>query len=226
MTDTDIKLWMENIQRRLDELDSRTRGLIRMGPRPETERDAKHRDDAAIQRIVDGAKKILDDVKPTPQVDRSARVLASGAPVPADDSHTELKENGQQKDYVVLSAEERAKGFVRPVRYSYRHIGLPAITNPLRDLTPEEAERHRQWNYVKFEVYPESESPKTGRFWTQEQLDSVNKGCGVVTRMSTEIPETYARDPGFYGGTMCVGCGVHLPLEEFVWDGTNERVGS
>lgn len=28
---------------------------------------------------------------------------------------------GQQKDYIVLSAEERAKGFVRPVRKSYVH---------------------------------------------------------------------------------------------------------
>lgn len=47
--------------------------------------------------------------------------LVSGAPVPADRSHTELKDNGQQKDYVVLTPEERAKGFVRPVRTTYLH---------------------------------------------------------------------------------------------------------
>jgi hypothetical protein len=47
--------------------------------------------------------------------------LVSGAPVPADRSHTELKPNGQQKDYVVLSPEERAKGRVKPLRNAYLH---------------------------------------------------------------------------------------------------------
>lgn len=51
----------------------------------------------------------------------SNRILVSGEPVPADGSHTELKSNGQQRDYVVLSPEERAKGFVKPVRRSYVH---------------------------------------------------------------------------------------------------------
>lgn len=53
-------------------------------------------------------------------VDRSAAVLTSGQPVTAD--HRELKENGQQKDYVILSDAERAKGFVRPVRRTYHHV--------------------------------------------------------------------------------------------------------
>jgi len=35
--------------------------------------------------------------------------------------HRRLKENGQQEGYVVLAEEERAKGFVRPVRRSYVH---------------------------------------------------------------------------------------------------------
>jgi len=52
-------------------------------------------------------------------VDRSARVLTDGSPV--TDDHRELLPSGQQKGYVVLSAEERAKGFVRPVRRTYRH---------------------------------------------------------------------------------------------------------
>jgi hypothetical protein len=32
------------------------------------------------------------------------------------------KENGQNEKYLVLSEEERAKGFVRPVRRSYIHL--------------------------------------------------------------------------------------------------------
>jgi hypothetical protein len=47
--------------------------------------------------------------------------LVSGAPVPPDGSHKALKENGQQQDYVVLSADERAKGFVKRYRDKYVH---------------------------------------------------------------------------------------------------------
>lgn len=61
-------------------------------------------------------------------VDRSSQELVSGAPLPPDRSHTDLKENGQQKDYVVLSPEERAKGFVRPVRRTYRHLKCGGTT--------------------------------------------------------------------------------------------------
>jgi hypothetical protein len=83
---------------------------------------------------------------------------------------------GMQKDYVVLAEEERAKGFVRPVRRSYIHLK-----------------------------------------------------CGVVTTMAQTIAETYARNPHFYSGTYCCGCGAHFPVGpagEFVWDGTDEKVGT
>jgi hypothetical protein len=101
----------------------------------------------------------------------SERTLTDGSPVTAD--HRELKENGQQKGYVVLSEEERAKGFVRPVRRSYTH-----------------------------------------------------KTCGTDTRMGDAIAETYARDPTFYSGTFCVNCGKHFPLDQFVWLGTQDEVGT
>jgi hypothetical protein len=48
------------------------------------------------------------------------RTLTDGSPVTPD--HREINPaTGQQKGYVVLSAEERAKGFVRPVRRTYTH---------------------------------------------------------------------------------------------------------
>lgn len=103
------------------------------------------------------------------------RTLTDGSPVTND--HREIDPNtGMQKAYVVLSEEERAKGFVRPVRYSYKHLT-----------------------------------------------------CGAVTTMSRSIAETYARDPFFYSGTFCVGCRDHFPIGddgEFVWDGTDEKVGT
>lgn len=107
-----------------------------------------------------------------PPVDRSQRALSGGGMETPD--HREINPaTGMQKGYIVLSPEERAKGFVRPVRRSYVH-------------TP----------------------------------------CGVRTVMALDLAETYARDPDFYNGTFCVGCRTHFPLEEFVWDGTNERLGT
>lgn len=45
--------------------------------------------------------------------------LTDGSPVTPD--HREIQPSGMQKGYVVLSDEERAKGFVRPVRRTYIH---------------------------------------------------------------------------------------------------------
>lgn len=87
----------------------------------------------------------------------------------------QVKPDGQNEAYLVLSEEERAKGFVRPVRRSYVHQ---------------------------------------------------KAGCGTMTTMGLALAETYARDPKFYSHTFCAGCRTHLPVEEFVWDGTIEKVGS
>lgn len=119
-----------------------------------------------------GASDAVMDITPPP-VDRSARELLSGKKEAEQPDYRENRGDGQQKDYVVLSAEERAKGFVRPVRRSYRHLT-----------------------------------------------------CKGVTTMGYALAETYARDPGFYSGTFCVNCGAHFPLDQFVWEGTEEKLGS
>lgn len=156
-------------------------------------------------------KKVTTDGKPPIDPDNP------GAPGPIN------PKTGQHTQYWVLSPEERAKGFIRPVRTAYRHVG-DKPKGKLRDLTDAEKERFGGYGYVKFEPFPESESPKTGRFWTQEQLD--DKACNTVTSMGRDIAETYARDPKFYGSTFCMACAGHHPVEEFVWEGTDERVGS
>jgi hypothetical protein len=82
----------------------------------------------------------------------------------------------QNEAYLVLPEAERMKGYVRPLRRSYKHLT-----------------------------------------------------CGAVTTMGLAIAETYARDPKFYGSTYCVGCRMHRPVGlngEFVWDGTNLKVGA
>ena len=146
--------------------------------------------------------------------------LSNGNPVTAD--HKDIKENGQQKGYIVLSDEERAKGFVRPLRESYIHVGVQP-RHPTRPLTDKEKKVHASANYELYEEYPESESPVVGKFWTKKQL---NSGCGAVTTMNITIAETYARDPKFYGGTFCAGCQRHFDLAQFHWDGTKIIVGT
>lgn len=151
---------------------------------------------------------------------------------PNDPGIKNVRPDGQQEVYLVLSEEERAKGFVRPVRRSYRHVGIAGPKYPLRGLAPDEVERYSQFGYVKFEEYPQDggHAPSAlGRYWTQAQLNSIGKGCGQVTTMGVALAETYARNPRFYGATFCCGCGRHLPVGEggeFVWDGTTERVGT
>ena len=39
-----------------------------------------------------------------------------------------IRPNGQQEAYLVLSEEEKAKGFVRPVRRSYIHLKCGVLT--------------------------------------------------------------------------------------------------
>ena len=59
-------------------------------------------------------------------MDEPKTCLTDGsAPSPG---YTEIKEDGQQVDYLVLCPEERAKGFVRPVRQSYIHTKCGTVT--------------------------------------------------------------------------------------------------
>lgn len=71
-------------------------------------------------RIQLEAQLVKEMAATAPPVDLRERECVGGMDPDAPD-HRELKASGQQKDYVVLSAEERAKGFVRPVRRTYVH---------------------------------------------------------------------------------------------------------
>jgi hypothetical protein len=54
----------------------------------------------------------------------------------------------------------------------------------------------------------------------------IHKTCHSLTTMGTALAETYARDPQFYSGTFCCNCAAHFPLDQFVWEGTDEILGS
>lgn len=45
-----------------------------------------------------------------------------------DEADTSDRGDGQQRDYIVLSDQERARGFVRPLRGAYVHEKCGAVT--------------------------------------------------------------------------------------------------
>jgi hypothetical protein len=57
----------------------------------------------------------------------------------------------------------------------------------------------------------------------------VHEKCKTNTIMPLIIAETYAAKPGFYGKTFCCHCGDYFKVGitgEFLWKGTNSKVGS
>jgi hypothetical protein len=161
---------------------------------------------------------------------------------PTEPKLHQQKSNGQNEAYIVLSDEEKAKGFIRPIRDSYIHRGKKNEKGKIEKIIPitdYEFELGRIDTYYNFSTgyshfakYSESESPVIGRYIKKDEAEQLIKnkeyigGCGTLTRMGVSIAETYARDPKFYGSTFCCGCNKHLPVNEFVWDGTNEELGS
>ena len=120
-----------------------------------------------------------------------------GRPV-ADARASQTNETGQHASYIVLCEEERKKGFVRPYRDAYKHVGR------LEMIISDGRERADQ---------PHEYTHRVG-------------GCDTVTTMGRALSETYARDPSFYGATFCCACNRHLPVSEFVWTADGQPVGS
>lgn len=152
------------------------------------------------------------------------------------------KSEGQNNCYLVLSKEELEKGFVRPYRDSYVHVGRKVENEKGKIISLEEANEncescHETFNkengYVGFLEYSDPKSSAIGHYLKQDEFLAIKNqkshigGCGALTKMGSAIAETYARDPKFYGSTFCTGCNKHLPVEEFVWDdNSKETVGS
>ncbi len=146
------------------------------------------------------------------------------------------EKTGQNKKYLVLSDEELAKGFVRPVRTKYVHVGHPGVKvcGKIREeyepdengnvasvcCTVHDDPNEKCWGFSLVKPAELAEIKKNG-YWR-----GGGKGCGVQTVMAEKIAETYARNPSFYGATYCMGCQKHLPVKEFMWDDdSGERIG-
>ena len=164
-----------------------------------------------------------------------ALCTTNGKPV-AEVRANQTNETGQHDGYIVLCPDERKKGFVRPFRDSYRHVGpfacgcrptghdFPICALPLG---------HDGGHYGGGSAWvggvPSQEPVRLTRTINDRPgmsfLDQVG-GCGTVTKMGRDLSETYARDPKFYGATFCVACNRHLPVAEFVWTVDGQQVGS
>lgn len=157
-----------------------------------------------------------------------------------DPNHPDLTRGGdkeetpQAKVYLVLSDKEKAKGFIRPVRDTYVHVGkeLPHLSmGVLEELSKEDIEKYKSEEWVALFKYNDTTNG-LGKMCTQKEVDLIKAGkrrtggCNMPTRMGISIAETYARQPGFYGFTYCTGCNKHLPVEQFAWQGTDYTVGS
>ena len=161
-----------------------------------------------------------------PPVDRSALCTTNGKP-PEEVRRNQTNETGQHDGYLVLCEDERKKGFVRPYRDAYKHVGRRVCGKPrelLNDPRP-----------LPVVCTDEPGHPGDCTVWAPVESDAalarardshVLGGCGSVTRMGRALSETYARDPTFYGATFCVACNQHLPVAEFVWTLDGARVGS
>jgi len=82
-----------------------------------------------------------------------------GAPAPIE------PETGMHKDYWVLSKEELAKGFVRPVRTSYKHSGCGHITTMARTIAETYA-RNPKFYGMTFCVNCKEHLPVEEFYWT------------------------------------------------------------
>lgn len=97
---------------------------------------------------------------------------SGGGPLP--ERHFEIDpKTGQQKAYVVLTPEERAKGFVRPLRVAYVHLTCGAVTLMARDIAETYA-REPGFYSGTFCVRCRAHFPLTEFVWdgTHEQVGS------------------------------------------------------
>lgn len=156
----------------------------------------------------------------------------SGVVSDRKDLDTTIGSDGMQKNYLVLSDAERAKGFTRPVRDAYKHTGRRVCGKPsYLNTSPLDPGK------VVWVCVGDPGHDGDCHVWSQaseHELDRLQRtgylgGCDSVTTMGSSLAETYAREPAFYGATFCVRCRKHLPVGptgEFAWEPDGSKVGT
>lgn len=201
MSDTSIESRIAALEGRVADLErQRWEGPPRLGPRPPSAEEVAKR----TEDFVESVKAKVDEARAKheheqDELGRQICTTSGEAPTAVRSKQRAEGNTGQHSSYIVLCEEERRKGFVRPYRDAYKHVGR------LLELPPS-IPAH------------EGDSKETAKVRTG--------GCGTVTTMGRTLSETYARDPKFYGATFCCGCNAHFPVAEFVWTADGQEVGS
>lgn len=113
----DLQNQIADLTARVQKLETaRWSGTPRLGPQPET-----------VEETAARSKKLADALasavaKDAPPVDRSALCTTNGQ-TPEEVRKNQTNETGQHAGYIVLCDAERARGFVRPYRDAYKHVG-------------------------------------------------------------------------------------------------------
>jgi len=144
---------------------------------------------------------------------------------PTDPRLREHTPNGQQLTHLVLSEEERGRGYVRPLRLSYRHVGR-SLCGDTSDPASSPAQEGKVWACAAQPGHDGPHGDVKRQVTPEEAAKGHAGGCGSVTTMSRAIAETYARDPAFYGATWCCGCQGYHPVGEYTWHPDGSIVGS
>jgi len=100
--------------------------------------------------------------------------------------------------------------------------GKPAL-NP-EDASVPNFEKRPDGQYVDHWVLCEEEIARG--FVRPLRKTYIHEKCSSITTIPAPIAATYARNPQYYGSTFCCACGDYFLVAEFLWFGTNVRVGS
>lgn len=105
-----------------------------------------------------------DPVTTAPQEAAKPHIeLSGGRPITPDFREIDPA-TGQQKGYVVLSPDERAKGFVRPVRLVYTHLRCGTDTRMSQDIA-ETFARDPTFYRSTFCIHEKSQFPLSEFVW-------------------------------------------------------------
>jgi len=138
---------------------------------------------------------------------------------PEEARNSGVRADGQQNKYAILSDEERAKGFVRPVRRSYKHVGARP-KRAVRDLTADEHERYDRFGYVKFEAYPcvaivdpDGPTPACGHPSDDDRHDS---GGDVFLHEFMSVDGSSSTGRFWTAAQLASGCGTVTTMAEAI----------
>ena len=125
----ELRAEIATLKTQMAELQQRTIGEIRLGPRPETQEDIDRRT-AVLSSIIEKA------VKHEHEKDHEGRqICTTSGDAPSQVRAEQTEKTGQHKSYIVLCEEERQKGFVRPYRDRYQHKTCGSVTTMGRALS-------------------------------------------------------------------------------------------